>query len=423
MKDWLSRTGQFHIQPNLEGIRRVLVGLGNPEGQCQVILVGGTNGKGVCAHHLANLLQVQGYRVGLYTSPHMNSVRERFKIDGNLISWKELAGTFSSVIETASSAQVELTYFEALTATAYLHFSRLDLDWVVMEVGLGGTWDATNVVSPRAAIITTIAHDHTQYLGRTLAEIASNKADIIHAKTIGVTGVSEIVNGPIRARASKVGTSLMIVDKDFQVNEHRIFYENRIPMGSIFNLRTPVSHYQGLRIPLPGSHQALLAALGIVTIEKLIGNLFDAGLVMEALGRPGPPGRWEVIDREPVVILDGAHNLQAVEALADLLGLADGTIVAVIAQMDDKNIESLVPLIGVVDHLVITSVGGPRTRTPEKIAAFLDGKGVPITIENDVEKALEMGTQLALEMEGMVCVTGSFYLVGKVREILDLRTY
>ncbi len=420
MLDRLSRTGQFKIRPDLGGIKRLLRELNDPQDRCQTILVGGTNGKGGCAHHLANLLQAHGHRVGLYTSPHLSDVRERFKVNGHPITKGALAESFSKVVEQAEMIQVDLTYFEALTATAYLHFATMGLDWAVMEVGLGGTWDATNVVVPKAAIITTVGLDHTEHLGQTLNDIATTKADILHSGTVGIIGVANDGLASIMDRASRVGAPLKVVGKDFRVKNYRMVMAEGMPVGSTFDLQTARHEFNSLRVPLPGSHQALLAALAVACGEELLGDDMDPSLTSEALDQPGPPGRWEVVEGEPLMILDGAHNPQAMEALANLLKEVDGPLVVLVAQMNDKEVGTLKALTEVAEHMVITSIGGPRGRSPEQIGAFLKDNGTPITVEPDPGQALKFASRMALELPGILCVTGSFYLVGKVRQMLEL---
>ncbi len=420
MVDWLTRTGQFHIRPSLAGIGRVLARLKDPQERCQVIMVGGTNGKGVCAHHIANLLRCHGARVGLFTSPHLNSVRERFVIDGTHISRSRLSGSFTRVIEAADECGVELTYFEALTASAYHHFHRERLDWVIMEVGMGGTWDAVNVTSPMGSVITTVALDHTEHLGRSMVEIASTKADILHPGTLGVTAARGRALAPIIERAKEVAARLLVAGKELQVSDPRLLVTDGIPSGSEFELTTPFHHYPRLALRLPGEHQAMAAALAVVMVEGLLGQEYDPVKTMAALDGPGPPGRWEVMPGEPPFILDGAHNPQAMAALAGVLREVTVPVVAVVGQMADKAPETLLPLTGVADHIVCTTVGGPRALNPGQVADRLRPHCESLSMVTGVNEALEEATRQAREMGGMVCVTGSFYLVGRAREVLGM---
>ena len=422
---YLRSLQRFGIKLGLDNIRALLAGLGNPERRFPTVLVAGTNGKGSVAAMLARILADHGLRAGLYTSPHLVRVEERIRIADDLIPERDLARALTAVRETAGGllASGRLpnppTFFEALTATALVHFSGKKVDAAVLEVGMGGRFDATNAVTPVLSVITTVALDHQKYLGDTLAEIAFEKAGILKPGVPAVVGV----RGPaalrvVRRRAREVGAPVHEV-----FGRGTAFAARRTAGGYRFSYHSGHARYD-YRPSLPGLHQGENAAVALRAAEVLghVWRTFEPRTMVRAIGRTLWEGRLETAGTRPPLILDGAHNPEGAEALAaHIRTIVRRPVVLVFDAMKDKEIRAMAgALFPLAVKVVLTRIPMERAADPEEVLALWGGDRDNIVAEPDVPRALGLARRLAGRSTPIV-VTGSLFLVGEVKKALSRR--
>jgi dihydrofolate synthase/folylpolyglutamate synthase len=401
------------IKLGLENMRALTARIGHPERRLRVLHIGGTNGKGSTAAMAAAMLQAAGYRVGLYTSPHLVEFRERIRVDGVMIS-EERVAALTDRLRTATGMDLIPTFFELTTAMALLHFAESAVDVAVLEVGLGGRFDATNVVEPVACAITTIAQDHQDYLGHTERAIAFEKAGIIKPAV-------PVVLGRINGEAFDVIAAVAAERAAPMVRFGRSFHtEGTDP--ACFAYRGAIRVLTALTCALAGQHQVENAACAIALLES--GR--PAGLsVAECAIRSGLrsvvwEGRLETVGRNPVVLLDGAHNPAAADVLAQYLRAyrirhPTTRIVLVFGMMRDKDHGGfLEPLRDVVSEIVLTQADISRAATVQELQFELGSCSVPLHKAPVPAEALSLARQLA-STQDVICVTGSLMLVGEVK--------
>jgi dihydrofolate synthase/folylpolyglutamate synthase len=431
----------------LARIRALLGRLGRPHAGLACLHIAGTKGKGSTAAMTESILRAAGYRTGLYTSPHLVDVRERIRVDGRMISREVFAGIVERTrphIERAredrtSDPQDPMarppTYFEIMTHLAFMCFAEMKVDAAILEVGLGGRLDATNVIdSPVACAITSVGHDHMDILGNTLAEIAGEKAGILKGGVRAVVAPQQPeALGAIQAAARRAGAPLWLVGREVELvrDEESSDNDNGGP-GGTFAVRTPDVAYEGLRIPLWGAHQRTNAAVAVGLVEIARREGFDRvtpEAVREGLARVSWPGRIQKVAERPTVVLDGAHNRESVEALREaLVGTRGGRFpgarpVFIFAAAADKDwrgmLEGLLPDAGA---LVATSIGTPRAVSPSEIAAAArrigGADGPAVEVEEEPAAALERSRGIA-GADGLVVAAGSLYLVGRLLPLFE----
>jgi dihydrofolate synthase/folylpolyglutamate synthase len=407
---------QFGIKLGLDNIRRLTALLGHPQTRYRCVHIAGTNGKGSTAAMVAAVLQRAGYRVGLYTSPHLVEFRERIRVDGRMIS-EDAVSELTERVRELWSDPLAPTFFEFTTALAFQFFADQEIDIAVLEVGLGGRWDATNVVHPMVTAITTIGYDHEEHLGTTLSAIAGEKAGIIKE------GVP-VVLGPIKGEALAV-IEQVAARHAASVIRPGLHYrvEGRPPLDFTYMGRSwRLDH---LRCGLLGSHQLDNAGCAVAILEAM----HDQGLIVsETAVRAGLAGvRWEgrlefVSDR-PAVLLDGAHNPAAGVVLADFLSreMATGRfgrLLLVLGMMRDKKPGAfLEPLLPLLSELILTRAEIERAATADTLASVLTPLPVAPHLTDSPAEALTLARRLA-SPEDLVCVTGSLMLVGDVKALL-----
>jgi dihydrofolate synthase/folylpolyglutamate synthase len=407
----------------LERTQDLLREIGNPETAYPTLHVGGTNGKGSLAAVWANILKEEGKRVGLYTSPHLCSFRERFQINGRPVGTTTLLDAADEIREPVG--RLGLTFFEAATALAFHLFSKLDLDFGLVEVGLGGRLDSTNVITPKLTAITNVALDHAEYLGFTLEEIAGEKAGIIKAGVPIITAERDAALRDIfRTRADEVGAPFFAINPAEEVDALEVS-----PRGNSFELETRSWGRLALRSPLPGRHQAANVALAIRSLELLPDDLRPGRQsVIEGVegvwwpGRlqihEGPRGKW---------VFDVAHNTAGVRALANSLRrLAfPDPIVLLVGIQGDKDWRSMLPpIFQMAGEAVLTQ---PPSVPPERRWDPLEAAGAVksrpnLHIIQRFEEALNVARSIAGQ-EGTVVVTGSHHTVGDAMNVLGIPPY
>ena len=409
MRDALFARGRFGIRPGLDTIRRILHRLDHPERQFPVIHIAGTNGKGSTAAFLASILQQGGYRTGLFTSPHLISFTERFRINGVSISEELLVPLAEDVL---AAAPVEATFFELVTAMALLYFARERVEVALLEVGMGGRLDATNAVTGILSIITPVSLDHCRYLGDTVREIAAEKAGMIKdSAPVVCSSQDDEALAVILDRSAAAAAPLFCCGREFR-GEWR-------PDGLAYvGLHRTLS---GLTPGIPGDYQRDNAACALAAAELLAEMGFPLVTTSLASGIRSAcwPGRMELFPGPPRLLLDGAHNPAGVSALlTSLERIKRERLFLVTGVMGDKDRDGVLgPLLPHAHQVITVSADLPQALPADELAVFCRSLGARVT----AAKSVAQGIDLAREQAGnddLILVTGSLYLVGEARGLL-----
>jgi len=425
----LAHASPFGERPDLGRMRRLLALLGDPQIGLPVLHVGGTAGKGSTATIAAALLTAAGYRTGLHTKPHLRRINERIVVNGAPISDEDLLTLIEEAAPAARAAQP--TWYEFTVALALLHFRRIAVDIAVIEVGLGGTYDGTNVVQPLVAVLTNVGLDHTEILGDTVEEIARDKVAIIKPGCIAITGVTQpSVREIVEDHALSVGAPLWQLGNEIRLNVLYTYQNNSGGQGVTFHLRVNEREREHLHLNLIGLHQAKNAALAIAATDALrnYGLTVSEDVIRYLLETVRTPGRFEIVAQKPTIILDGAHNPDKIDALlAALHHFSTHRRLGVVAAFTRRHdvAAMLARLAPVVDHIVLTSFAmygdfGPgQAIPPDELAALFatfQPRGTSEVVSDPIA-AVEAARGWA-HPDDCVCVTGSLYLVGAVRDTL-----
>ena len=416
---WLDQLQFFTIKLGLDTTRALLAELGNPQDKLKIIHIAGTNGKGSVGATLLSILSAAGYRTGFYSSPHLSSVRERFRIGDQYISTTDFAELVTR-LATFLKGRPSPTYFEFTTILALLWFAEQQTEAVILETGLGGRLDATNVVTPLVSIITDISRDHEQHLGSTLEAIAGEKAGIIKPKVPVICAGRAAETVPvIEARCQQQQSPLFLYGRDFSG-------ERNSDGGLDYR---PISGPDRPHLPLAlhGSHQAINTSLALAALE-ILEPVFPVTpqALTEGLQHVRWPGRMELIsiqqqNKKIRFLLDGAHNEAGVVTLIESLrqGFPRQRLLLVWGNMADKDMGPvLFELMAMADAIILTRAESQRSAAPTALYEQLPSLARTKTrCTETVEQALEMIGQIA-EPEDLICVAGSLYLVGRVRQLL-----
>lgn len=408
---------------DLENMKTLLSMVGDPHRRLRAIHVAGTKGKGSTCAMTASVLQAAGYQVGLFTQPHLHTFRERIRINDRLMTEEQMIAALDGLKPFIQQLPDPST-FEIMTALAFQYFAEQNVDLAVVETGLGGRLDTTNVIEPLVAVITSISYDHTYILGDTLEEIASEKAGIIKDGR-------PVVCSPQRAAAERVianvchekRSPLILVGRDWLWQPGEANME-----GQSFEVRCGIPDPGGLIegqrsrdfwIPLLGRYQLVNATTAIATIDQLCRQEIGISLeqVAEGLRRAKWPGRLEILGREPLLVIDGAHNVDSVQRLMGALRqyLAFDDLILVVGFSLDKDITAMMrELTSCAEEVIVTQADHPRAGEPEVIVERTEPSETPLTIVSDPASALWRALELA-DKEDLVCVTGSLHLVGDAR--------
>jgi dihydrofolate synthase/folylpolyglutamate synthase len=401
------------IDLRLDRMERALALFNQPEKTFPSFHIAGTNGKGSTAAMLHRILCLGGYRTALYTSPHLVSFTERIRIGDQEISPDEVVALAEEVWQRTLTADIALTFFEFVTLMAFIYFARQGVDVAVVEVGLGGRLDATNLVTPVVSMITTISKDHEAYLGSDLRSIAREKAGIIKAEVPVVLGAlpAEVLD-LFEEIASEREARTYFFEREF-----RIFLKNQ----GLFEYIGIHQNIPELSLALPGRHQRYNAAVALGALEVAGGAFPVSGaLIREGLATVSWPGRFEVMLERPTVVLDGAHNGEGVKALVETIeDFRQGRRIKLLfASMEDKEWRLMLNmLVDVVDEMVLTRVSMERSAVPKQLASHVAGR-VPHRVMNDARQGLGYLLTSA-RPEDIVLVAGSLYLLGEVRPVVQ----
>ena len=420
--DRIHEFNRFGMVLGLDRMEELLRRLGNPQDDLKVIHVAGTNGKGSVSKYLEEGLSACGYKMGLYTSPYIETFNERIRYDGADISDEDLEYYGQKVVSAAEAMVADgldsPTEFEVVTAIAFLYFAGRQADITILEVGLGGIGDSTNVVkSPLASVITSISYDHMAQLGSSLAEIAVNKAGIIK------TGCPVIANVPQRDAAKIIARKAYAMgSRLYDISGIRAAVSDETPFSQKVSMELYEKSYSDVEISMVGRHQAenLKTALATLEILRKSGAVkLDREALYEGLKRARQPGRFEVISEDPVVIIDGAHNEAGAQALQETMAqhFAGKKILLVAGILADKEIDSIVKfLTKITDHIIVTEPDNPRKLAAEKLAEHVADFGVAAEVVSDVEAAVHRAKELA-DGYDVILFAGSLYLIGDVRRL------
>ncbi len=411
--DYLYGLEKFGMIFGLKKIEEILEAIGDPHRDLQAIHIGGTNGKGSTAAMIASILQKEGYRVGLYTSPHLIRFTERIRINGEEIEPKKVAELTEYLQERIEAAGISppFTFFDFTTALAFLYFREKVVDLVVLEVGLGGRLDSTNVIDPLISVITNIGKDHEDVLGRGIMKIAAEKAGIIKKGRPLVTAATQPrVIGLFSRICREKGAPFFRVGKEFRYapSDEKTF------------------HYEGLHrklwnlsLNLYGPHQIVNATTAIGAMEILddLGFRVTNEAIVEGLKTVQWPGRLEMIHTHPRVILDGAHNPEGALSLKAALerDFSYHRLILLVGIMKDKDIRAiLTPLVPLADHVILTRPSIERAASPQTLRKAMGRNGERAELVDDLKEAIERGLSLTDEND-LLCITGSLYTVGEAR--------
>lgn len=412
------KTGRIDA-PSLDVIERLCSAMGDPQHAAPVIHITGTNGKGSTAQMVTRLLMASGLKVGTYTSPHLERVNERLAVDAEAISDDAFGGQVGAIADLEIVAGVRPGYFDTCTAAAFRWFADEAVDVAVVEVGLLGRWDATNVVDATVAVITNIGLDHTEFAGPTRAHIAREKSGIVKTGSALVTGENDDEMLDVFRESSPA--SMLVRDVDFGVGS------NELALGGRFvELRTPTTIYPDILVPLHGHHQAVNAAVALTAVETFFARPLEESVVLEGFAGVEMPGRFEILDHQPLVIVDGAHNPAGADVCASVF-FQDfdpaGRRVLVVGCLRGRDPGEMLAALRAdeFDLVVCCTAPTPRGRSATELGRAARDMGCDDVREIErVEDALDH-VLAHLSADDAVLVTGSLYVVGAARAQLRRR--
>lgn len=423
---YLNLIERFGSRPGLIRLQNLLKNLGNPEKKLKVIHVGGTNGKGSVCSMISYILVKSGYDVGIYTSPHLESYNERIKINNKEIPNNEFADIGEEIIKASKKCVADNkehpTVFECLTAMSLLYFAEKQVDFVVLEVGLGGRYDATNIIdNPLVSVITSIGMDHTKILGDSIESIAYEKSGIIKKNC------STVLYFP----NNKVYNIIEDVCKNL---DSQLYYISNLKIqnvkhsieGITFSIDTNFYSYKDLEISLIGEHQIYNTALVLLVVEVLKekGVIISEENIRNGLKECYWPGRLEIINKEPIVILDGAHNEEGAAVLAETFKqyFADKDITLLIGVLKDKPYENMLKLLlPHVKRVVLTEPKSPRKLSVDELEEVIKNYSIIYYKDADIEQAYKLACKLTDKKDVLSCA-GSLYLIGEIKTISSKRS-
>lgn len=427
----LKRWPETRIAPTLERIAALVDALGSPQLTYPTIHVGGTNGKTTTARMIDSLLFEMGLRTGRFTSPHLESYLERISINGQPIDPKAMIFSYNDIAAYLdfmdSKFDTPISFFEAMTALAFAAFAEHPIDVGVIEVGMGGEWDATNVVDADVSVIMPIDLDHTEYLGSTISEIAKTKAGIIKEGGFVVLAQQQPEAAvEFLKKAAEVGADIAREGVEYVIESRAVAVG-----GQVLTIKTPKDTYEEIFLPLHGKHQASNAAAALVAVEAFFGDQeLDYEAVLAGFANVQSPGRCEVLHRDPTIIIDAAHNPHGAKAITETIQneFTFDEVIGVVAAMGDKDVQgALVEFEKVMDSIIVTKNSSSRSMPVaeiEKIARSIFGADrvfAADNLEEAIEKAIKDSVRPLSEDTLGILITGSVVTVGEARTIVRKR--
>lgn len=411
--EYLNSLGLHKIKPGLERTYRLLDVLGNPHNDSKSIIVGGTNGKGSVSATITSVLANQGFRTGLYTSPHLIDVTERIKVNQHEIPLNDMCRLILIVRDAAKGCLTEdPSYFEVLTVVAFLYFSEKRVDYNVLEVGMGGRFDATNVVTPIVSVITNVSKDHTDYLGNTIREIAYEKAGIIKQNIPVVTGAKGVALKVLNAIAYERCSAMDVMDRDFYFRTKDMKYFDYY--GDLWKIKD-------ITYSLPGYFHIRNATVALATLETLsshAGFPMDINNIRKGLSTTSWEGRMEIARAHPPLILDGAHNPSGAIALRDSMekafpGERFSFLVGMLSGKDHKGF--IKGISGIASEMILTEPPTDRSYSAEDLAKIARNYIADVKVVKDFRLAF---SEINKDTPKATCITGSLYLIGAIKGLL-----
>ncbi len=407
---------------NLNRMQKLLSLLGNPHKKIHTVHIGGTKGKGSTATMLARMLEANGYKVGLYTSPHVIHLHERITVDTKMISDSEMCGLMNRVyapVEKMSKTDPP-TFFEIMTALAFMYFLDKEVDIAVIETGLGGRLDSTNVIKPKVVGITSLSIDHQNQLGQTIDSIAKEKAGIFKRGVPAITVQQEpSAMRVLRSQAIAVKAPLSVTGSDIDFS-HRFETSREHGPHTRICLTTPTSKFEHLRVPLHGKHQAINCGLALAMQDKLksAGYKIDNEKAAEGLYKVSLAGRMEMIWDDPRIMIDAAHNAASIHALIHAIGqnIPYDSMVVIFGCNNDKDVRGMLEKLQYgADKVVFTRSNSPKAMSPIELAEmYTEICGKMCQTAASLGQALQIAKS-AVSKEDLICITGSFYLIGEAK--------
>lgn len=412
---------QFGLKLGLANISSICALLNNPQDSLKTIHIGGTNGKGSTAAMVTSILQMAGYKTGLYTSPHLKNFTERIQIDNVPISKEKVVRYTEIIRDCIEYAGIVPTFFEFTTALAFLYFADEGVDIAIIEVGLGGRLDATNIITPVVSVITNIGHDHREHLGDNLEDIVKEKCGILKESVpLVTTEMNKHIWALIEEKAEKLSSKTYTIGKDFHVSSIKMDHK-----GSKFLYRGLRNNLH-VRSPLPGRHQIFNAGTALCVAEIICekGFCVDEKHLVNGIEKTFWPGRLEWIDSSPRVLLDGAHNCDGIIALCNFIRDVlkrenpSARIIPVFGVLKDKDVQSMIKELGkYVSDMIITTPNTERGLSIDILQRVVEDHAITFRIGHDIEEALSIAFNIARPTD-IILVTGSLYLVGEARDML-----
>ncbi len=407
---------------NLDRMNTLLGYISNPHEKLKTVHIAGTKGKGSTAMMLAKMMEANNYKVGLYTSPHIESLHERISINGEQISEKEMVNLMNRLYGPIEKMKGDSpTFFEIMTSLAFLYFVEKEVDIAIIETGLGGRLDSTNVINPNVVGITNISIDHQHQLGNSIESIALEKAGVIK-KGIPVVTVpqEDQAMGVLRQHALSINAPLSVAGGDIDFSSRFEYSREHGPHTRIC-VSTATSKFEHLRVPLPGQHQAINCGLALAMLDKLKGSGYtiDDGKAIEGLSLVKLAGRMEMVHGDPRVMVDAAHNGASIKALMGAIGqhVPYDSMIVIFGCNQDKDIRGMLTELQFgADKVIFTRSNSPKASYPEDLAEMyteICGKMCQTAV--NLREALSVANN-AVTREDLICITGSFYLVGQARK-------
>ena len=414
---------------DLSRMKKLLSELGNPHTKITTVHIAGTKGKGSTATMLANMLQANGYNVGLYTSPHLLSIHERIMVNSDMIGETEMLGLLNRIYSTIQKLTKKdpATFFEIMTALAFMHFADSKVDIAVIETGLGGRLDSTNLITPKVVGITNLSIDHQAQLGNTLESIAKEKAGIFKPNVPIVTVKQKPEALKVlqsEALAMNAPLSITGIDIDFS---YRFETSREHGPHTRICLSTPTSKFEHLRVPLHGKHQAINCSLALSMLDVLKNNGYPVNneKTISGLNAVNLPGRMELINDDPRIMIDAAHNADSIKSIIHAIGqnVPYDSMVIIFGCNKDKDIDGMLNMLQYgADKVIFTRSNSPRAISPDLLAEkYTEICGKMCQSSNSLGEALNIAKS-AVGKGDLICITGSFYLIGQAKQRFQKNT-
>ena len=419
----MSRTSYNRANFNLARMNRILAELGNPHKDLRCVHIAGTKGKGSTAGMVAAMLRGAGYRVGLYISPHLMDIRERVTINEELIPQETMASIIANLSKIIKKLSKDTpTFFELMTAMAFKYFADNKVDYAVIEVGLGGRLDSTNVIKPEVCAITSIGYDHMAQLGDTLSSIAAEKAGILKPGVLTIAAPQEAeALTVLRQTAEKTACTLRVVGQDIDYNCRFEAGPDGSPINRIC-MNTPYSKFEHVNVPAPGEHQAVncAVALGVIDGLRQAGHNIPEDLAVAGLTGLRLPGTMEMIADDPRIIVDKAHNGLSIQALMKALGqhISYDSMVVIFACCRDKDISRMLSALALgADKVIFTFNDSSRSADPYEMSEqYIEMTGKMAQVADSLDEAIRIAGS-AITRGDLICITGSCYIIGRAKRM------